>query len=160
MSGPGRKRAGLGTSLLGDLRRPDEDKTPDQPSEAPEEPQDPAQAPPFPPPNPQAPTVPVVASTPEPAPSRPRQRPARAQPPSALAAAAEDPDEYLKDVGLAGASDKRTGLVALNVAVPVEVAEALDRYNASSRLRTRRVLITALIHGYAADAGLLAPPAE
>jgi hypothetical protein len=74
---------------------------------------------------------------------------------SRLTAAASDPDRYLIDqYGIRNRYQGRP----LSLRLPHDVDQALDRYVAADRTRTRTALVTALLHAYLTSTGFLARP--
>jgi hypothetical protein len=72
-----------------------------------------------------------------------------------LTAAASDPDRYLIDhYGIRNRYQGRP----LSLRLPHDVDQALDRYVAADRTRTRTALVTALLHAYLTSTGFLARP--
>jgi hypothetical protein len=72
-----------------------------------------------------------------------------------LTAAASDPDRYLIDhYGIRNRYQGRP----LSLRLPHDVDQALDRYVAADRTRTRTALVTALLHAYLTSTGFLTRP--
>lgn len=72
-----------------------------------------------------------------------------------LTAAASDPDRYLVDhYGIRNRYQGRP----LSLRLPHDVDQALDRYVAADRTRTRTALVTALLHAYLTSTGFLTRP--